>query len=88
MVFGWRKWFHSSRVKLPLVNMSANWIFVSTYLIWFLRIQVDPTKLLVQRNSVGSGYVSRRRTSAFNNHLDHSVIVFKNVKQCENVLRL
>ena len=27
---------HSSRVKLPLVNMSASWILVSTYLIWIL----------------------------------------------------
>ena len=26
--------FHSSRVKLPLVHMSASWLLVSTYLIW------------------------------------------------------
>ena len=31
---GW--WFNSSRVKLPLVNMSASWILVSTYLIRIL----------------------------------------------------
>ena len=29
-----RRWFHLSRVKLPLVNKFANWILVSTYLIW------------------------------------------------------
>ena len=26
-----RRWFHSSRVKLPSVRMSASWILVSTY---------------------------------------------------------
>ena len=32
-----RRWFHSSRVKFPLVNISASWFLVSTYLIWILR---------------------------------------------------
>ena len=31
------KWFHSSRVKFPLVKMSANWFLVSMYLIWIFR---------------------------------------------------
>ena len=30
----YNKWFHLSRVKLPLVGMSASWFFVSMYLIW------------------------------------------------------
>ena len=30
------KWFHSSRVKFPLVRMSASWFLVSMYLIWIL----------------------------------------------------
>ena len=30
------KWFHSSRVKFPLVNVSARWFSVSMYLIWIL----------------------------------------------------
>ena len=29
-----RRWFHSSRVKLPSVNVSASWFLVSKYLIW------------------------------------------------------
>ena len=29
-----RRWFHSSRVKLPLVKMYRSWFLVSTYLIW------------------------------------------------------
>ena len=29
-------WFHSSRVKFPLVKMSASWFLVSMYLIWIL----------------------------------------------------
>ena len=32
----WTRLFHSSRVKLPLVNMSASWCWVSAYLIWIL----------------------------------------------------
>ena len=28
--------FHSSRVKFPLVSMSASWFLVSMYLIWIL----------------------------------------------------
>ena len=31
-----KRWFLSSRVKLPLVNMSASWFLVSTYFIWIL----------------------------------------------------
>ena len=30
------KWFHSSRVKISFVNMSASWFWVSMYLIWIL----------------------------------------------------
>ena len=32
-----RRWCHSSQVKLYLVNKSANWFLVSTYLIWICR---------------------------------------------------
>ena len=31
-----RRWFHSSRVKWLLVNMSASWFLVSTHLVWTL----------------------------------------------------
>ena len=31
-----KRCFHSSRVKLPLVSMSASWFLVSMYLIWIL----------------------------------------------------
>ena len=31
-----KRWFHSSRVKFPLVKMSASWFLVSMYLIWIL----------------------------------------------------
>ena len=36
----WRRWSHSSRVKLPFVNISASWLLVSTYLIWILGSQL------------------------------------------------
>ena len=32
----WRRLFHSSRVKFPLVKMSASWCLVSVYRIWTL----------------------------------------------------
>ena len=39
-------------------------------------VQVDSVKLPVQRNSVGSGFVSHRRTSAFSiRHLEYCFIV-------------
>ena len=31
-----RRWFHSTRVKFPLVSMSTSWILESMYLIWIL----------------------------------------------------
>ena len=40
-----KRWFHSSRVKFPLVSMSASWFFVSMYLIWILE-----SKLLRSNN--------------------------------------
>ena len=40
-----RRWSHSSRVKLPLVDMSASWFLVSTCLIWILG-----SKLVLSKN--------------------------------------
>ena len=40
MLSKWRRWFHSSRVKLPLVSMSASWFLGSTYLIWIFGSKV------------------------------------------------
>ena len=31
-----KRWFHSSRVKFPWVNISASWFLVSVYLIWII----------------------------------------------------
>ena len=56
-----------------------------------LWIKIDPVNRPIERNSVRSGYVSHRRTSAFDNHLDDRFIVFKNEKQsivAKKVLRL
>ena len=60
-----RRWFHLSRVKLPLVNKFANWILVSTYLIWIFG---------------SKSTLSHCRTSAFNDHLDHGFTVCDTVK--------
>ena len=45
-----------------------------------LWVQVDSIKQPIKRNSVGSGHVSHRRTSASDDHLDRSVSVFENMK--------
>ena len=66
-----RRWFHSSRMKLPFVNVSASWFLVSTYLIWILG-----SMILSNEQSSATLYV---RTFACDNHLDYCFIVFKNV---------
>ena len=40
-----RRWLHSSRVKLPLVHISASWFLMSTHLIW-----VFGSKLMLPNN--------------------------------------
>ena len=35
-----KRWFHSSRVKFPLLSMSASWFLVSMYLIWILEFKL------------------------------------------------
>ena len=42
-----KRWFHSSRVKFPLVSMAASWFLVSMYLIWILR-----SKLILSNNKM------------------------------------
>ena len=72
------RWFHSSLEKLPWVRKSASWFLVSTYLMWIL----GSTLILSnnQSNSVGSGHVSHRRASSFDDHLYHSFVVFENAQ--------
>ena len=41
---------------------------------------IDSVKQPVKRDSLGSGHVSHRRTSALNDHLDHCFIFFRNVQ--------
>ena len=40
-----KRWFHSSRVKFPIVRMSASWFLESMYLIWILG-----SKLILSNN--------------------------------------
>ena len=74
-----RKWFHSSRVKLPLVSKSLRW-FPRVNILKFL---ILGSKLILSNNRSGATLwvrdnASHRRTSACNNHLDHCLILFKN----------
>ena len=43
-------------------------------------VQTDSINKLIRINSVGSGDVSHCRTSSFNDHLDHSFIVLKQIQ--------
>ena len=43
-------------------------------------IQINSIEQPIKSNSVGSGNVSHCRTSAFNDHLDHSFIVLKHIQ--------
>ena len=61
-------------MQLPSVKMSASWFFAINVFDLAYGIQVDSVKLPIELDSVGSGHVSRRRTPALNNHLDHSFI--------------
>ena len=57
----------------------------------YFGVRVDSVKQPIKSNSVGSGYMCHRRTSAFNDHLHHCFIVLKHVEQAwlrsEKVLR-
>ena len=45
-----------------------------------LGVQVDSVEQPIKRNSVGYRHVSHHRTSSFDDHLDHSLALFKNVQ--------
>ena len=43
-----------------------------------LGVQINPIKQPIQSNSVGSGNMSHWWTSAFDDHVDHCLAIFKN----------
>ena len=43
-------------------------------------VQINSVEQPIKSNSVCSGYVSHRRTSSFNYHLNHGFVVFKDVQ--------
>ena len=76
-----KRWFHSSRVKFPLVSMSASWLLVSMYLIWILG-----AKLILSNNqSRATLWVLETClivvTSSLYNHVDHCFVVLKHIQQ-------
>ena len=92
-----RRWFHSSRIKLPLVHKSTSFFFVSTYLICIVG-----SKLILSNNQSNatlsfSGHVSHHWTSSFDDDVDHCFVVLKNVMHgfevrrfcaCDNVFHM
>ena len=75
----WRRLFHSSRVKLLLVNMSASWCLVSMYQIWILGSRL----ILSNNQSTATLWVSWHMShcwiSAFHYPLNHGFIVLKDI---------
>ena len=75
----WRRLFHSSRVKFPLVKMSASWCLVSMYRIWIL-----DSRLILSNNqskaTVSSWHLSQCGTSAFDSHLNHGFNILKDIQ--------
>ena len=75
-----RRWFHSSLVKLPLINMSASWFLVPTYLIWILESR------LIRSNNQSSATLGVLDTCLIVGLLplmiisDHRFIIFSNVQ--------
>ena len=80
MLNKFNKCFHSSRVKFPLVKMSANWFLVSDVFDLDFGVQINSIEQPIKNNSVGSGDVSHCKTSALNNHLDYGFIVLKHIQ--------
>ena len=63
-----------------MVRMSASWFFAVNIFDLELWFQIDSVEQPIKPNSVVPGHVSRHWSSSFDDHLDHSVIVFKNVQ--------
>ena len=76
-----KRWFHSSRVKFPLVNMSANWVFGVNIFDLAYGVQINSIEKPIKSNSVGSGNMSHCRASSLHDHLDHFLVVFKHIQQ-------
>ena len=51
-------------------------------------VQINSIEQPIKSNSVGSGNMSHCRASSFYDHLDHCVVVFKNVQQCFFTIRI
>ena len=79
----WRRLFHSSRVKLPFVNMSGSCCWVSTNLIWNFG-----SKLILSNNQSCATLWSHCRTSACDDHLNHCFILFKDLEHRTKLRRL
>ena len=76
-----KRWFHSSRVKFPLVRMSASWFVVSIHLIWIFGSE------LIRSNNQSRATLWVLETSlicpasSLYNNLDHCFVVLKHIQQ-------
>ena len=70
-----------SHVNEPLVNTTAVCCAVFTYFYLNCSLKFDAIKQPIKTNSVGSGHVSHVGTLAFEDHFDHSSVVFANMNR-------
>ena len=75
-------WVHFSRVDDPLVRMSAGLLGGVDIFGWDSRVHTNLAKLPVQVDAMSQGNMSHGWAPAFDDHLDHSIVVFRNEKRC------
>ena len=83
-----KRWFHSSRVKFPLITMSASWVFGVNVFDLDLGVQIDAIEQPIKSSSVGSGNMSHCGVSSLHNHFDHCFVIFKHIQQSFLMRRL
>ena len=86
MLNKWRRLFHSS-CEISLCQYVCELVFGVDVFDLNLWIKIDSVKMPVKSNSVGSGYVSQCRTSAFDDHFNQGFVIFKDVEHCTKMRR-
>ena len=74
--------------EIPLCQNVSELVFGVDVFNLDFGIQINSIEQPIKSDSVGSGNVSHRRTSTFNDHLDHSFIVLKHIQQSFLMRRL
>ena len=74
------RWFHSSRVKFPLVTV-CKFVLGVNFFDLNLGIKINSIEQPIKNNSVGPGNMSHCGTPSFDIQLDHCFVVLKQIQQ-------